>query len=134
MKKELTEYKKKYHAVRHHAWAGSVLLAVLLAMRLFLEISDISIDDRIILLIGSIVVVYTLGALFFTYKYRSGLSAEGEEKIVHIRPSPDELKSETIQADLEKECLKVEKKKTKAETKKAKKLAKEKTKQEKTEQ
>ena len=43
--KNLNEYKRKYDVVKHHAWAGSVLLAVLVAIRGFFEISDIKIDE-----------------------------------------------------------------------------------------
>ena len=106
--KKLIEYKKKYDVARHHAWAGSVLLAVLVATRGFFEISDIKIDDRIIIAIGMILVFYILIAIFLTYKYRSGLLAE--QKIVELQIKTDSFK---------KEKLKIEKKKAKAEIKKA---------------
>lgn len=127
-KNQLSEYKKKYHAVRHHAWAGSVLLAILLAVRLFLETASINIDDRIIIGIGALLVLYTLMAVVLTYKYRSGLSAQ--EKVVHVHQS-DDLEKEKIRADVEKERLKLEKKKAKAEAKAQKKEAKAKAKREK---
>jgi hypothetical protein len=112
--KNLSEYKRKYDVSRHHAWAGSVLLAVLLAIRIFFETSNMGIDDRIILIIGLILVVYTLIAIVLTYRYRAGLSAE-QQKIIEVQVSSKD-------ADIEKERLKVEKKKAKAETKKAKKM------------
>lgn len=117
--KNLSEYRKKYHVVRHHAWAGSVLLAVLLAVRLFFETSNIDIDDRIILIIGGILIIYTLIAVILTYKYSSGLSAEQE--VIRLESSSDDLEKAKIDAKLEKERLKLEKKKAKAEAKKAKK-------------
>ena len=111
MNKELSNYKKKYDIMRHHAWAGSVLLAVLVATRGFLELSDIKIDDRIIVIIGLILVFYVLISVFLTYKYRSGLSSS-QKNVVEVKIGSD---------DLEKEKLKIEKKKAKAEAKKAKK-------------
>jgi hypothetical protein len=111
--KNLSEYKRKYDVARHHAWAGSVLLAVLVAIRGFFEISDIKVDDRIIIATGMILIFYILIAVFLTYKYRSGLLAE--QKIVEVHIKTD---------NLEREKLKIEKKKAKAESKKAKKNAK----------
>ena len=35
--KNLNEYKRKYDVNKHHAWAGSVLLAVLVAIRGFFK-------------------------------------------------------------------------------------------------
>ena len=111
--KNLNEYKRKYDVNRHHAWAGSVILAVLVAIRGFFEISNIKIDDRIIIAIGMILVFYILIAIFLTYKYRSGLLVEQKIVEVHIKTN-----------DLEREKLKIEKKKSKAEAKKTKKNAK----------
>ena len=108
--KNLSEYKKKYDVAKHHAWAGSVFLAVLVAIRGFFEISDIKIDDRIIIVIGMILVFYILIAIFLTYKYRSGLLVEQKNVEVHIKID-----------DFEREKLKIEKKKAKAEAKKTKK-------------
>lgn len=120
-KKELSEYKKRYHSVRHHAWAGSVFLAILLAVRFLVEISDIYFEhiDTVVLIFGSIIIIYTLIALFYTYKYRSGLSTE--EKVIQMQFSSKELEQEKIHAEIEKERLKLEKKKAKTEAKKAKK-------------
>ena len=111
--KKLSENKNRYHTLRHHAWAGSVLLAILLAVRILLDISDNSFEyiDSIVLVLGAIIIVYTISALFFTYKYRSDLS--NEKKTIQIISSTD---------DLEKEKIKIEKKKAKAEVKKKKKI------------
>jgi hypothetical protein len=113
--KNLNEHRRKYDIARHHAWAGSVLLAVLVAIRGFFEISDIKIDDRIIIIIGMILVFYVLIAVFFTYRYRSGLSAE-QKTVQEVHIHSDD-------AEIEKERLKFEKKKVKAEAKKVKKNA-----------
>ena len=111
-KNDLAEYKKKYQAVRHHAWAGSVLLAVLFAIRILIELSDTHVTnlDVAILVLGVVIICYTLIALFLTYKYRSGLYSE--DNTLQIISSADEL---------EKQNLKIEKKKAKIEAKTAKK-------------
>lgn len=128
----LSDYQKKYRKFKHHAWAGSVILAILLAIRVFFETANIKFDDRIIILIGGILVVYTLISVIFTYRYSSGLSADSEEKIVHIHDSSEnEVEKEKIKAETEKERLKLEKKKAKALAKAAKKMAKAKSKKEK---
>ena len=117
--KKLIEYKKRYAISKHHAWAGSIFLAILLAIRIFLETSEINIDDRIILFIGAILVGYMLVALIFTYRYRTGLSADVKPE--KIRSSTDETENKKIEPKLEKEKLKIEKKKAKTELKKEKK-------------
>ena len=112
-RKDLSEYKKSYHAFRHHAWAGTVLLAVILAIRLLLlETADILTPVIVIL------ALYILIALIFTYRYRAGLTAKDE--VVKVQSS-FEIKKEGIKAETEKERFKLEKKKAKAEVKKAKK-------------
>lgn len=112
-RKDLLEYKKKYQAFRHHAWAGLGFLSVALAVRLILlESSDILTPIIFILML------YILVALLFTYKYRSGLSVPDETTTIQ---SSDEIEREKIKAKTEKERLKLEKKKTKTEAKKAKK-------------
>ena len=114
--KDLSEYKRKYHAFKHHAWAGAVLLSVILAIRLvFLE------STELLTPIVFILAIYILIALIFTYLYRTGLSAKDE--IIQVQPSV-ELEKEKLNAEIEKELIKVEKKKAKAEAKKAKKIKK----------
>jgi len=106
--KNLDENKRKYDVYRHHAWAGAILLSVLLAIRILFESYDM-----IIMPIAVILIVYILIALFLTYKYRSGLSTQQKTvQEVHIH---------TDEAEIEREKLKVEKKKVKAEAKKVKK-------------
>lgn len=112
--KDLVEYKKKYDLYRYHAWAGGILLSLLLAIRALLEISNFSdIPDFIILPIGFILVVYVSISIIFTYKYRAGLNFQQDHKIIQVN---------TISDNIEKERLKLEKKKVKSEVKKQKKV------------
>jgi hypothetical protein len=91
------EYKRRYQRFHHHAWAGSIMLSLLLALRIFLEISDVEVDDRIFLPIGVGLLVYTLIALFYTYRYREGLEAE--------QATSDAVEQERIRADVERERI-----------------------------
>jgi hypothetical protein len=105
--KDTSEYKHRYDISRHHAWAGGILLSVLLAIRILLY------DHPIIIPIGVALIFYILVALFFTYKYSSGLATEQKTvQEVHIHSENTEI---------EKQKLKIEKKKAKAEAKLAKK-------------
>jgi len=114
--KDLARNKKKYHAFRHHAWAGLGFLSVVLAFRLiFLDQADFLTPIIVIL------AIYILIALAFTYRYRSGLGAD--DTVMQVKPSV-ELEKEKLKTEVEKEKLKVEKKKAKAEAKKAKKPSK----------
>jgi len=112
-KRDLTEYKRKYHLFRHHAWAGLGFLSVVLAIRLIFFESATFLTPIVVIL-----VIYIIVALIFTYRYRAGLSAKDE--VFQVKPSVD-IEKEKIKADLEKERLKLEKKKAKAEAKKEKK-------------
>ena len=117
-KKNLAEYRKKYDIARHHAWAGTAILSVVLAIRIFLSTGGTAnIPDIIFLPIILVIAFYVLISLLFTYMYRSGLSIE-QEKI----SSSEEIKKHKIDATLEKERLKLEKKKAKSEAKRIKKL------------
>jgi len=121
-KRDLSEYKRKYDVSRHHAWAGSVILAILVATRGFLELSKINVNDTFFVVIGLIIIVYTLFSVFLTYRYRSGLNSEQKKIVeVHHHDSKDDLEKKKIDAKIEKERLKLEKKKAKAEAKKLKK-------------
>ena len=118
-KKNLYEYKKKYAISKHHAWAGSLFLAILLAIRIFFETSNIKFDDKIILFIGAIIVIYMMIALFFTFKYRTGLSAD--DKHIEVDIYSNIRDKEQINNKLEKEKIKIEKKREKTKLKKQKK-------------
>jgi len=113
IKKDLSTYKRKYQAFRHHAWAGLGFLSVLLAVRIiFPEPSEILTPVIFVL------IIYVMVALLFTYKYRAGISVA--EEVVQVQPS-SKVEKEIIRADVEKERLKLEKKKAKAEMKAKKK-------------
>jgi len=114
--KDLSEYNRKYHTFRHHAWAGLGFLSVVLAIRLlFLD------QTQILTPIVVILAIYILVALLFTYRYRAGLSAPNQT--VKVEPSV-EIEKERIKAEVEKERLKIEKKKAKSELKAKKKASK----------
>jgi uncharacterized membrane protein len=95
--------RKKYEISRHHAWAGTALLSVLLAFRLVF-----SLPNEIVMPIAFFLIVYILISLFFTYKYHKALSQA--------------LKAKGEEAKSEKE--KLEKKRIKAEAKVKKKMIK----------
>jgi len=99
--KVLSENKRKYNIARHHSWAGTVILSVVLAIRILIP----DIPNIILYSVVSVLVVYILCSLFFTYKYRSGLSLQ--EKIASVDAS----------VEVEKERLKFEKKRNKTEAK-----------------
>lgn len=119
LKKDLAEYKRKYDMYRHHAWAGGILLSVLMSIRVLLDILGVSnIPDFIIFPIGFILVFYVLISIFFTYKYRSGLTVQQNQRIIQVKTTSDDVEKEKIRAKVEKEKLKLEKKKVKAGVKK----------------
>ena len=117
VKKDLAEYKRKYAMFRHHAWAGAIILSIILAIRVVVE----SIENIVFLPILSVVILYIAVALIFTYKYSAGLYAK--EEVIQLQPSI-ELEKTKIDAEVEKEKLKIEKKKAKAEAKAQKKASK----------
>lgn len=110
--KDLSEYKRKYDIFRHHAWAGTALLSVLLAVRYLIA----SLPRYIFIPLCSILIVYILIALLFTYKYRAGLSRIEESH--HVS---EQLEREKTQAQVEKKRFKLEKKKAKTKAKQGKK-------------
>lgn len=117
-------YRAQYDIARHHAWAGTVLLSVLLALRIFLEMAENRIIPEIIFIIlGVLIAFYTLGALFFTYRYRRALV---QKELEINQKTVDETlalssKSEKNQA---KQQYKIIKKKVKNQVKKEKKSTK----------
>ena len=112
-KKNLAEYKRKYNAFRHHAWAGLGFLAVFSVITVLLPEHTQILTPFIFILI-----IYIIIALLFTYRYRAGLTAK--EETVQA-PLSVEIEKERINAEVEKERLKLEKKKAKSEAKKEKK-------------
>lgn len=126
-----TDFKRKYAMAKHHAWAGSVLLAILGAVRWFVTGSDYPQKDLIFIIIGILLIMYILIALVFTYRFRSGLSEEQnqiQQQIITAQPSSNNDSTTVLSP---KELAKIEKKKAKAESKRLKKIAKAKEKEEK---
>jgi len=111
VEKNLSEYKRRYDLSRHHAWAGLGFLSVLGFLRImFVDLADLLQPILIIL------IIYVIISLLLTYRYHSGLSLK-QENVTHI----DDDKKDTIDAEVEKKRLKIEKKKVKASIKAGKK-------------
>ncbi len=119
MEKDLSDIKKKYAISRHHAWAGSILLAILLAIRIFFETSNIDSYNQLILFIGFFIIIYMLISLIFTYKYRSSLSID--DKSINFSLSSSDVKVKENEEKLKKNYAKIEKKKAKEKLKELKK-------------
>lgn len=123
--------KNRYAIAKHHAWAGSVLLAILGALRWFTTDSDYPNIDLYFIVAGILIISYILVALMFTYRFRSELSQnkisfsqqEKNEKMISSKESAQGLSAE--------EQAKIEKKTAKTESKRLKKMAKAKEKEEK---
>jgi MFS superfamily sulfate permease-like transporter len=111
-KKDLSIYKRRYDIFRHHAWAGTVFLSVLLALRYLIT----SFPRYIFIPLCTILIIYILISLIFTYKYRTGLYAGYEE--AHISKELEEVRRDT---QAEKERIKAIKKISKTEMKAKKK-------------
>lgn len=114
----------QYDIARHHAWAGTVLLSVLLATRIFFEMAENNfIPDLVFILCGIIIAVYTLGALFFTYKYRNTLMQKEQESFEKAVEDAVNI-SEKSKKKQVKQQYKIEKKKAKSQMKKENKSSK----------
>ncbi len=112
-KKSTISAAQKYHTYRHHAWAGTGLLSIFLALRLLFPQYQDSLNPVIL---G--IILYIFIALLFTYRYyREGLaqSSKNEESIISSQ------KKEDIDEKLEKTRAKLEKKRLTAELKAQKK-------------
>ena len=64
---ELSKNKRKYHAFRHHAWAGTVLLSVFLAIRLIFY-DQLEFLTPVIVILIVILIIYIIISLFFFQK------------------------------------------------------------------
>ncbi len=114
----------RYDISKHHAWAGTVLLSVILAIRIFLEMADNNyLSDTIFIALGIVLTGYILTALFFTYKYRKALYHHEIGTQNNIGTTAQNI-SIRGQEEIVKNICKLEKKKSKIETKRAKKAAK----------
>jgi purine-cytosine permease-like protein len=119
MEKDLSNIKKKYAISKHHAWAGSILLAIVLAIRIFFETSNINEYNQLILIIGFFVILYMLISLILTYKYSSSLSYG--EKPINVTLKSDDFKEIKINEKYDKNYAKIQKKKSKEKFKEFKK-------------
>jgi len=108
----------QYQRFHHHAWAGTVLLTILLSLRIFLEISEITVDDRIFLIVGLALIIYILVALFYTYRYRFDVQKD------EMQSSTSAIIYTQRAIELEMDRIKSEKKTAKAEIKMMTKTAK----------
>jgi hypothetical protein len=104
--------KKRYDIFRHHAWAGTALLSVLLALHYMIP----QFPYYLFIVLCTVLIVYILVSLLYTFKYRQGLSA-GEIP----QGGPEELEEAKQEAKIEKRRLKADKKKAKAGEKERKK-------------
>jgi hypothetical protein len=106
-KADLSEYARKYEIFRHHAWAGTAFLSILLALRYFIGV----IPRYIFIPLGTLLIVYILIAVLYTYRYRAGISKRQE----YDRPSQP-TGGAGVQT-VAPESLKIEKKRAKSEAK-----------------
>jgi hypothetical protein len=122
-KKRINNYKHRYALAKHHAWAGSVLLAILGALRWFISDTEYPQQDLYFIIAGILIIIYILIALFFTYRYRSGLSQnEGIIQIPIERNNESQSMVESSQPMNQKEQEKIQKKLAKKESKRLKKM------------
>ena len=122
IKEDLSQENRAYYDLaRHHAWAGTVLLSVLLAIRIFFEMADDNIiPDTIFIILGVIIAFYTLGALLFTFRYRRTLIQKKQET-VHVSIENAPIISTKSKKKKVKQGYKLEKEKAKNQVKKEKK-------------
>jgi Tfp pilus assembly protein PilO len=106
------EDKERYDIFRHHAWAGTALLSVLLALRYMIP----QFPDYLFIVLCTVLIVYIVVSLLYTFRYRQGLS-QGEMS----RGDPEDLEEANQEAKIEKGRLKAEKKAAKARAKAMKK-------------
>ena len=109
------DHKTSYVISKHHAWAVSVLLGILLALHVFFEMANIDVNNLIFIIIGFVIVFYILISLILTYKHRTGL-IELKEKL-----DKDANNKSNFEKSLSKDQLKLEKKKVKENVKRMKK-------------
>ncbi len=107
-----SEYRRKYEITRHHAWAGTALLSVLLALRYVIS----RLPQYVFVPLAMLFIVYILIALFFTYRYRAGLCTRQKGG-----PAAEPAQEDRLQEEAARDRLKLDKKKTKTEAKKLKK-------------
>jgi hypothetical protein len=111
VQRDLADYARKYEIFRHHAWAGTALLSILLALRYFVA----AIPRYIFIPPGTLLIVYILIAVLYTYGYRAGLSKRQEFD------QPSQPTGKPGAQTVAPESLKIEKKRVKSEAKARKK-------------
>ena len=97
MKTTILDEKQRYAWYRHHAWAGAILLSVVLAIQYFIEL-----DHLLLVPIVGVLILYIVISLMFTYRYSRSLTIE--EKTSIESPSED-LQKAQLHAETEKEQL-----------------------------
>ena len=110
-KADLSEYTRKYETFRHHAWAGTAFLSILLALRYFIT----AIPRFIFIPLGTLLIVYILICVLYTYRYRAGLSKRQEYD------QPSQPTGRPGGQTVAPESPKIEKKRAKSEAKARKK-------------
>jgi hypothetical protein len=110
--RDLTEYRRRYDISRHHAWAGTAFLSVLLALRYMIP----QFPHYLFIPLCTSLILYIVVSLLYTFRYRQGLFA-GQMP----RHDPEGFKEAGHEAKVAKERGKADKKRTKAEAKARKK-------------
>ena len=110
--RDLAEHKRKYDISRHHAWAGTAFLSVLLALRYIIP----RFPHFLFIPLCTLLILYIVVSLLYTFKYRQGLFAEPLPGL-----DPAESKEAEHKEKVGKVWAKAEKKKVKAQAKARKK-------------
>jgi hypothetical protein len=79
-KADLSEYARKYEIFRHHAWAGTAFLSILLALRYFIA----EIPRYIFIPLGTLLIVYILIAVLNIRTDIGRASPKKENRIGHF--------------------------------------------------
>jgi len=97
--KKLTK-KQSYDLARHHAWAGGILLSILLALRLLLP----QLPQTPITILALLLITYITISVLLSYRYKNALTQS--------EPTPQKT-TEDKEYELEKQRLKLKKKQEK---------------------
>ena len=106
--RDTTEHKRRYDIFRHHAWAGTAFLSVLLALRYIIPVFPY----YLFIHLCTLLILYIVVSLLYTFRYRHGLSAEPVP-----RANPEEFSRAELEARVAKELVKAKKKRAKTEAK-----------------
>lgn len=97
--KKITK-KQSYDLARHHAWAGGILLSILLALRLLIP----QIPQTLITILALLLITYIAISVLLTYRYKNALT-QNEPTTANTTKDND--------YELEKQRLKIQKKQAK---------------------